>query len=82
MKFREKYRFSAFYSGSSASDSAFCDESKRLFCVFGDAVNVLDVTTGQKTNSISLDGDAISAIALSPGQKIGQILDLIFDEKG
>lgn len=68
LKYREKYRFGAFYSGVTRGDTAYCNQTKRLFCLFGDAVTVIDRTTGQKIDEISLNGDLVSAIALSPGK--------------
>lgn len=69
-KFREKYRFGAFYTGSNNADTAFCSKTNRLFCVFGDVVNVIDTKTGQKVSEITLNGDLISAICLSPDSNI------------
>ena len=67
LKYREKYRFSAFYSGSTRSDTAYCNVTKRLFCVYGDLVTVIEKSTGQKSHEISLKGDLVSSIVLSPG---------------
>lgn len=67
LKYREKARFGAFYSGSSKSSSAYCPKTGRLFCVYGDCVTVVERLTGRKSNEILLEGDVISAVGLSPG---------------
>ncbi|CBY32112.1 unnamed protein product [Oikopleura dioica] len=71
LKYREKYRFGPFFTGKERGDCAYCELSDRLFCIFGDAVTVIDMKSGQKENEISFEGDLVSCLQIS---KDGSIL--------
>ena len=68
LKYREKYRFGPFFSGKERGDCAYCEITDRLFCIFGDAVTVIDVKSGQKKNEISFEGDLVSCLQISKGE--------------
>ena len=66
MKYREKSRFGSFYTGNSRGHAEVCLRTGRLFFTHGDAVKILDQSNGQTIHTISLEGDIVSALSLSP----------------
>lgn len=69
LKYREKYRFGPFFSGKERGDCTYCELTDRLFCIFGDAVTVIDMKTGQKKDEISFEGDLVSCLQISKGKE-------------
>ena len=66
LKYREKSRFGSFYTGNSQGHAEVCLRTGRLFFTHGDAVKILDQSNGQTIHTISLEGDIVSALSLSP----------------
>ena len=77
LKYREKYRFGPFFSGKERGDCAYCELTDRLFCIFGDAVTVIDMKSGQKKDEISFEGDLVSCLQISKGRKFKFAIDYL-----